>query len=447
MGDSSENWPEPVSSLQSMQLDLPPSCIEICPSAPSYFLIGTYNLEGYEGPAAAVSQSTEAKEVEEKDEEHDDHDDSEATVIGEKKGPQNRDGSILTFQLVDDQLVHVQTLMQPSAILDLHFNPAPGKQDICAAVSSTATLALFRLSPGDAQPLKHLKTMDMASMCKTAEDWLGDKDEVIFTHFAWHPTKPDMVVVTTTAGYVHLIYLGEDLDGGDWVMHPEPILTHTLEAWYVSISPSLSSPREEEDDSFLLLSGGDDSALRYTVCKRTRSANAMGDDEESQSPYNIEALRPPLNVSRGHDAGVTAILALGLKDDESELVVTGSYDDHIRLFSIPAYGFGRAVELAGSNLGGGVWRLKVVKEDMGIFEGRGWRLTILVSCMHAGARVVELVKNGAGEYEFRVVGRFEEHKSMNYGSDCQLSKEGTLSAVSTSFYDKLLCLWKLELGA
>lgn len=336
--------------------------------------------------------------------------------------------------------------MQPSAILDLHFNQAPGKQDICAAVSSTATLALFRLSPGEPQPLRHLKTMDMASMCKTAEDWLGDKDEVIFTHLSWHPTKSDMVAVTTTAGYVHLIYLGDDLVGGDWVMHPEPILTHTLEAWYVSISPSLSPPfsqDKEEDDSFLLLSGGDDSALRYQVCKRTR-ADAV-DDDESESPYTIEALRPPVNV-RGHGAGVTAIVPLGLKDGESELVVTGSYDDHIRLFSIPAYGFGRAVELAESNLGGGVWRVKIVKEEMGLLDGQGWRLTMLVSCMHAGARVVELLKSGARKYEFRVIGRFEEHKSMNYGSDCQLSAEGTLSVVSTSFYDKLLCLWKLELG-
>ncbi|KAL0467790.1 hypothetical protein QR685DRAFT_447792 [Neurospora intermedia] len=440
MGDSSEKWPEPVSSLQSMQLDLPPSCIEFCPSAPSYFLIGTYNLEGYEGPAAA--QTAEAKEIEVQNE---DIDKDEAAVTGEKEGPQNRNGSILTFQLVADQLVHVQTLMQPSAILDLHFNPAPGKQDMCAAVSSTATLALFRLSAGETEPLKHLRTMDMASMCKTAEDWLGDKDEVIFTHFSWHPTKPDMVAVTTTAGYVHLIYLGRDLDGSDWVMHPEPILTHTLETWYVSISPSLSPPEEEENDSFLLLSGGDDSALRYQVCKRTRSAHAMEDDEP-ESPYTIEALRPPVNV-RGHGAGVTAILPLGLKDGESELVVTGSYDDHIRLFSIPAYGFGRAVELAESNLGGGVWRLKIVKKEMGLSDGQGWRLTMLVSCMHAGTRVVELSKSGAGEYEFLVIGRFEEHKSMNYGSDCQLSAEGTLAVVSTSFYDKLLCLWKLELGA
>lgn len=101
MSDNNESWPEPVSSLQAIQLDLPPSCIEFCPSAPSYFLIGTYNLEGYEGPAAA-SQSAEAKEAEEQDERDDD--DLEATATGGKKGPQNRDGSILTFQLVDDKL-------------------------------------------------------------------------------------------------------------------------------------------------------------------------------------------------------------------------------------------------------------------------------------------------------------------------------------------------------
>lgn len=104
MTESSENWPEPVSSIQSMQLDLPPSCIEFCPCSPSYFLIGTYNLEGYEGPAAA----TEAKESEKQEaEQHDDDDDDDiktAATGGEKKAPQSRDGSILTFQLVDNQL-------------------------------------------------------------------------------------------------------------------------------------------------------------------------------------------------------------------------------------------------------------------------------------------------------------------------------------------------------
>jgi hypothetical protein len=31
--------------LGSVELDLPPSCIEVCPEYPNYFLVGTYHLE------------------------------------------------------------------------------------------------------------------------------------------------------------------------------------------------------------------------------------------------------------------------------------------------------------------------------------------------------------------------------------------------------------------
>ena len=43
--------------------------------------------------------------------------------------------------------------------------------------------------------------------------------------------------------------------------------------------------------------------------------------------------------------------------------------------------------------------------------------------------------------------RFEEHKSMNYGSDVQPNSDTVKSIVSTSFYDKLLCLWRFDLGS
>ena len=48
--------------------------------------------------------------------------------------------------------------------------------------------------------------------------------------------------------------------------------------------------------------------------------------------------------------------------------------------------------------------------------------------------------------------KFEEHKSMNYGSDVQpLIGNGGASGeekkarviVSTSFYDKLMCVWRV----
>ena len=73
-------------------------------------------------------------------------------------------------------------------------------------------------------------------------------------------------------------------------------------------------------------------------------------------------------------------------------------------------------------------------------------LVILASCMHAGARVVRLAQNRAGDWAFDVLAKFEEHKSMNYGSDVQPGEGRVKSIVSTSFYDKLLCLWRVDLG-
>jgi diphthamide biosynthesis protein 7 len=70
---------------------------------------------------------------------------------------------------------------------------------------------------------------------------------------------------------------------------------------------------------------------------------------------------------------------------------------------------------------------------------------ILASCMHAGARIVRIRVDEEGEWSIEVLAKFEEHKSMNYGSDAQPQGSedgGQRIIVSTSFYDKLLCLWR-----
>ena len=69
--------------------------------------------------------------------------------------------------------------------------------------------------------------------------------------------------------------------------------------------------------------------------------------------------------------------------------------------------------------------------------------TLLASCMHAGSRIVRLAQD-SGEWAFSVLAKFEEHKSMNYGSDSQvgLNVKGERTFISTSFYDRLLCLWR-----
>ena len=327
------------------------------------------------------------------------------------------------------QRVHVHTEPQPSALLDLHFNPNEGHQDICAAVSSTATLAMFKLSPenGDGKPLKHLKTLDISTLSQ-GEISPEEGSEILFLSFCWHPSRADMLALTTSTGHVYLVHLATFEK--DWKLHPEPLITHTLEAWTVSLSPNIAPLEGAHEAAFRVYSGGDDSKLRFG----TYTWNASEDDLTGVTPA-MEA--------RGHDAGVTAILPLFIQEDGSELVVTGSYDENIRLLSVAP--FSRPKNLAESGLGGGVWRLKLITLDRTSTGTEIWKATILASCMHTGARVVELVQPTHGDPQFRVLSRFEEHKSMNYGSDFQPAWKDKLSIVSTSFYDRLLCLWEFQM--
>ena len=67
--------------------------------------------------------------------------------------------------------------------------------------------------------------------------------------------------------------------------------------------------------------------------------------------------------------------------------------------------------------------------------------------MHAGSRIVRLCKGQDGGWAFNIMAKFEEHQSMNYGSDVQPGGGALKSIVSTSFYDKLLCLWQFDMDS
>lgn len=79
-----------ISSTQSMVLDLPPSCIEFCPSHPAFFVVGTYNLE----------HSEQADQHE--DEGVDDAEGERAQARSAQ--PQNRNGSIIVFRVDDGKV-------------------------------------------------------------------------------------------------------------------------------------------------------------------------------------------------------------------------------------------------------------------------------------------------------------------------------------------------------
>ncbi|CAK7238208.1 hypothetical protein SEUCBS140593_010434 [Sporothrix eucalyptigena] len=215
-----------------------------------------------------------------------------------------------------------------------------------------------------------------------------------------------------------------DLNQQSAVLPRNATLTHTLETWTAAFSPYTRriqaradepvGPNEEKDDRqydlyTTIYSGGDDSLT-------------------------------------GHNAGVTAILPVSLANlDGGRIVVTGSYDDYIRVYSIldpmDTGGIRRATCLAEQDLGGGVWRLKSVFQATSD-GGRRWSMRVLASCMHAGARVIDIDGDVSGSCQISVAARFEEHKSMNYGSD--FIQKDTLICISTSFYDKLLCIWEVK---
>lgn len=324
----------------------------------------------------------------------------------------------------------MQTIPQLSALLDIRFHPAPGDQDVFAVISSTGTLAIFRLDlHGNPDlPLQHIAT----SRCEDLEE------DVFFLQCNWHPNEARTIGVTTSTGESRLLRLDHN-----WrITHTVSLdIQNSLEAWSIAFAPTTKA--DTSSGPTTIYCGGDDSVLRYNSYSLNEEGDDLLSDEEHFSPISIKGQ---------HDAGVTAVLPLDLHDPVGgRLVVTGSYDDHVRLISIHdphvTYGMKRVQLLTQKNLGGGVWRLDLV--DTGS-SGGSLKIRILASCMYAGARLIELLRADDRSWSCKVLARFEEHQSMNYGCAVVPGKqqeEGKLQCISTSFYDKLLCLWECSLPA
>jgi diphthamide biosynthesis protein 7 len=213
-------------------------------------------------------------------------------------------------------------------------------------------------------------------------------------------------------------------------------IQNTLEAWSICLSNPDNS-RGETGQPTTVYCGGDDSTLRYTSLSL-----AQGDSEES-----VETNYPTISIRGQHGAGVTAILPLSTWTPAGwRVVVTGSYDDKLRVFAIndvhESYGTKMVQLLTEIGLGGGVWRLNLIDMKTSPHENESVCIHLLASCMHAGARVVEIVTDDGESWRCSVLARFEEHDSMNYASDYVYhDTERRLTCVSTSFYDRLMCLW------
>lgn len=241
--------------------------------------------------------------------------------------------------------------------------------------------------------------------------------------------------VTLSTGEVFLIKIPQEALAAAHTFDSEAeslqkvcVFSGILEAWTLSFSP-------HKDE---LCSGSDDSVLR--IHDVPAISNLFGDDANHNDAIASEsfALREDRRI---HGAGVTAILYLS-----HEIIVTGSYDSFIRVLHIPPRG--RFQVLAETDLDGGVWRLNLERSYHDINQETphtNFSTEILASCMHAGVRVLRVERDKNSVWTIRVVAKFDEHRSMNYGSDSYRNdKSGAITVVSASFYDSLVCLWRYE---
>lgn len=315
----------------------------------------------------------------------------------------------------------LQTNSTPYAILDLHFsNSAP---NILAVATSVGAVCFYScdVEAGSEGSLEHISTVKVAD------------PTVLVLALAWStcPAWPSTVAVSLSTGQIGIF----DYEIPDAPVRLVP--AHSLEAWTIAWSTTNAS-----DGSPYLYSGGDDSAL--SMHSSNDILHMATPDMELSAQIGYE---PKSRDFKTHGAGVTAILPLMTESErDAETLLTGSYDEFLRVL-IPQLHGRRTKILVEKRLGGGVWRLRQLGSSQASPTGGG-NFLILASCMHAGVKVVEVSRSPEENWSIRILGCFNEHLSMNYASDAQEENHDGASKnrtyVSSSFYDKRLCVWKLK---
>ncbi|KAI3403714.2 GDH2 [Candida oxycetoniae] len=282
----------------------------------------------------------------------------------------------------EQRLVLVQAIMTEAAILDMKFNP--NDTSILVSAHSNGHIMLWTVSSGEGPIL--------------IKDIAVDEDTLITSIF-FSPVHQNLMLLTLTNGSSAVF----DLEN----CTPTLLETqHSLECW----TGSFGGLGHLQD---VVYTGGDDSQL---IAHDLRMATAIW------------------TLKKGHDAGVVSILSPTTRwnSSKSNLLWTGSYDDHLRVWDLRCISSSNPnllpnrmpINLYKENLNGGVWRLIPSPNDS----------RILSCCMYDGARIID-----ASDVNFQVQRYFKgDHESMCYGGDW--SSDGKVVA-TCSFYDNVVQIW------
>ena len=223
----------------------------------------------------------------------------------------------------------------PYAVLDLRFTRF--RKGIFAIATSKGQVGLWTIGTAGTGPIQHLWTYQIFP------------NSVLTLSFAWSPlpSKSNVIAASSSDGRI-AIFESKHEPPSDLV----ETAAHSLEAWTVAWTT-----KGEHDLRPELYSGGDDSAL----CRHELSVRPVSESlNDGNRPYIHEyEFQASLRDTKTHTAGVTAILPLQPIFRGEQLLVTGSYDEYLRLL-LPVDGSPRPKVLAERRLGGGVWRLEIL---------------------------------------------------------------------------------------
>ncbi|KAL4818093.1 hypothetical protein BDW67DRAFT_21953, partial [Aspergillus spinulosporus] len=406
------------SSTTTIYLDQPPSCLQFCPALPNNFVVGTYLL-------------SEAKTTD---------------TDGSETIQQSKSGSLQLWQLDPETDALTQKSRHPinAAVFDFHFHPR--QENILAIATSDASVSLFTVSPEAETGFTLLWTKSVHEnpsipalfLAWLPENWLNPKGA---------DASSDGFAVTFSDGRTGVFGLTEDGD--------EPVTElgsfeakQPIEVWFVAAASYLTSAAGNVATPYLF-TGNDFGALhtrRFADIQVSTNQTVREEkDEEEESPLPATLVSSD-DKALHHAAGVTSILPLPIPLSHAAakgepLLLTGSYDEHLRVYHVCRGGRGEV--LAEMGLGGGVWRLQLLSTHTSSKEE--WAFLVLASCMHGGTRVVKVTVPGEGKVAIEILAEFTEHESMNYASDIWKGGAGPeIRVVSTSFYDRRVCVWRVE---
>ena len=227
----------------------------------------------------------------------------------------------------------------PYAVLDLHFSQF--RKEVFAIATSKGAVCLCTANINGNGLIESLNSYQIFP-------------EVSLTlSLAWNPVvaQSDIIAASSSDGLIAIFD-----SRGQSPTTDTKTEAHSLEAWTLAWTYPKSESETEHVESPELYSGGDDSVLcRHGLCGRP----VLGSPNDGNMPSSSYDFQAPNRDTKTHMAGVTAILPLQPVFHGEQVLLTGSYDEYVRLL-LPIEGGKRPKLLAEKRLEGGVWRLKIL---------------------------------------------------------------------------------------